>query len=228
MPSGMRIRFQVLEVVDPPDLGTLHPREAQERRRFTSGVVHSFTVPKPGEIAEIALSGLSSISYVWVSERLDHLFSPLRPALLESHPEGSQRCYTFDAPCGIVLHFSLYLPPGHASADTTWPMLFFMHAMHGRLDGDVNLFHESGAVPQLLRGDHRCPPSLRERFVVLSPQCPSDEVRGDGCGIWLRKGWFETSTYCDDVEVALWSLINCVVQGCTLNCMWNSMKQLTI
>ena len=83
--------------------------------------------------------------------------------------------------------------------------------MHSRLDGDNNAFYESDTPVRLLGGDcrfteGRCPESLRENFVVLSPQCPIDKERADG-GIWLRHGWYEASTYAYEVEESLAALL---------------------
>ena len=42
------------------------------------------------------------------------------------------------------------------------------------------------------------------------PQCPVDRSRGDGAGVWLRKGWYEESSYDAKVEEALLSLISLI------------------
>lgn len=129
-----------------------------------------------------------------------------------------QHCCTFDAPNGLSLGFCLYLPPGYGEQDSfEWPLLVFLHSMHDRLDGDNNLVYESDSPLRLLSGDSRCPKALRERFVVLSPQCPGDRTRGDGTGIWLRKGWFESSTYDVKLEAAVAALIQASLAALRLN-----------
>eukprot|EP00811_Abedinium_folium_P033429 NODE_6393_length_1676_cov_2.198838.p1 GENE.NODE_6393_length_1676_cov_2.198838~~NODE_6393_length_1676_cov_2.198838.p1 ORF type:complete len:547 (+),score=89.87 NODE_6393_length_1676_cov_2.198838:2-1642(+) len=167
--------------------------------------------------------------------------APLAPTLLPAC--GRMRCQTFDTRLRLgcrapPLHFCLYLPPGYhqtsapsapacpeggsrdsgvASSNSKstgkWPLLFFLHSMHGRLNGDNNLFFESDTPLRLLLGDAACPQALRERFVVLCPQCPADPERGDGSGIWLRKGYYEHSSYMHQVEVALAELLEAVLTG---------------
>jgi predicted peptidase len=119
--------------------------------------------------------------------------------------------------------FFIYFPPGYRGADATvdhstgWPLLLFLHSMHGRLDGDNNLFYESDTPIRLLLGDERCPPSLRDDFIVIAPQCPNDVERGDHAGVWLRKGWYETSSYSSEMELALASLILLVCRTCHID-----------
>merc|ERR1711971_805060 len=74
------------------------------------------------------------------------------------------------------------------------------------------MFYESDTPLMLLSGHASCPRSLRERFVVVSPQCPADPERGDGCGIWLRKGWFDSSSYNDKLQDAIHALISTVLK----------------
>lgn len=120
------------------------------------------------------------------------------------------------------MHFCMYLPPryggggragappGGGEGSDGWPLLLFLHSMHGRIDGDNNMFYESDTPLRLLLGHPSCPVALRERFIVVSPQCPLDPTRHDGAGIWLRNGWYEDSTYDDKMELALAGLIEAV------------------
>lgn len=141
----------------------------------------------------------------------------------ELPPPGEQRVYTLrgPGPDPSMLHFGLYLPPGFNDAGKVpeggWPLLLFLHSMHGRFDGDMNLFYESETPVRLLLGDPGCPRALSERFVVLCPQCPTDQDRGDGGGVWLRHGYYEHSTYASELEAALRSLIECSVSAFGVN-----------
>lgn len=133
------------------------------------------------------------------------------------HPGGKHRLYLFDATNGVSIKSSLYLPPGYhesLKSGQQWPLLIFLHSMHNRVDGDNNLFYESDTPLNLLLGDdERCPEALRQRFVVLAPECPDDRDRPQGSGIWLRHGWFETSTYAVEVERGLAQLVEATLTG---------------
>mmetsp|Transcript_65341 Transcript_65341/g.181249 ORF Transcript_65341/g.181249 Transcript_65341/m.181249 type:complete len:583 (-) Transcript_65341:88-1836(-) len=210
--------------------------EAHESRVFTWGPQHAVSAPPRGQVLEVHLQtaelsqqhppapALRSIPRASVTAFAGGL--PLSP----SPPAGRQRCYTFDAPGGVVLHFCMYLPPGYddrasvaeaqggcGNGTSGWPVLLFLHSMHGRLDGDNNLFFESDTPLHLLLGHPACPAALRERFIVVSPQCPVDPERPDGCGIWLRNGWYEDSTYAAEMELALAALLEAVAGACNVD-----------
>ncbi|CAJ1346190.1 unnamed protein product, partial [Effrenium voratum] len=102
-----------------------------------------------------------------------------------------------------------YLPPSFDFSER-WPLVLFLHSMHGRLEGDNNLFFESDTPVRLLDEPELCPAALKDRCVLLTPQCPIDKERGDGAGIWLRKGWYEDSVHDPKVEASLLGLVDTI------------------
>jgi len=231
----IKIRFCLVSMDEPE----CHPgvlqgymrEEAHEARRFSWSATHTVWGPPRGSVLEVQLcsSELTRAAPAPLVRQLPRASvtafaggAPL-PAPL---PKGRQQCYTFDAPGGVVLHFCMYLPPRYGSAqgiaggagegDATagWPLLLFLHSMHGRLDADNSLFYESDTPCRLLLGHPSCPTALRERFIVVSPQCPLDPERGDHAGIWLRNGWYEESTYDEEAEVALAALLEAICSSC--------------
>ncbi|CAK9017035.1 Uncharacterized protein SCF082_LOCUS13447 [Durusdinium trenchii] len=198
--------------------------EMHEQRHFTWSPRHSLRAPKvvwlesleigfANEILEVFLrrehcDGRSVTSWSIprrVLPRRAVVTAPGRPFWQEP---GTLRCFTFDGPGG-VLKYCLYVPKLDDLSEAS--LVLFLHSMHGKLEGDNNLFFESDTpLRVLLDEDPRCPSSLRERCVLLVPQCPVDRERGDGAGIWLRKGWYEESRYDEKVEASLMALVEMV------------------
>jgi len=114
----------------------------------------------------------------------------------------------------VTIDFCLYLPPGFFQSQKPWPLLVFLHAMHSRLDGDVSLFFESEAPPQLLLdttfGKEQCPELLRSGFVVVSPQCPRDPQAAQGSGVWFRRDWYGENSFASEVVDDLVALIEVI------------------
>ncbi|CAE8639066.1 unnamed protein product, partial [Polarella glacialis] len=139
---------------------------------------------------------------------------------VESSSRGRRQLLTLDLPFGGSCTFFIYFPPGYqgdARGGKSWPLLLFLHSMHSRIDGDNNVFYESDTPLRLLMGDERCPRALREDFVVVAPQCPADPERSDGGGVWLRKGWYETSSYDPAVEAMIAHLLLEVCSCCNVD-----------
>eukprot|EP00405_Crypthecodinium_cohnii_P022542 CAMPEP_0206470016 /NCGR_PEP_ID=MMETSP0324_2-20121206/30648_1 /ASSEMBLY_ACC=CAM_ASM_000836 /TAXON_ID=2866 /ORGANISM="Crypthecodinium cohnii, Strain Seligo" /LENGTH=536 /DNA_ID=CAMNT_0053943933 /DNA_START=198 /DNA_END=1808 /DNA_ORIENTATION=- len=124
---------------------------------------------------------------------------------------GGQKC------CELMLNVNLYVPPGFdPNEDKDWPLMLFLHSQHCRFDGDLNLHYESDTPPRLVLGDSRCPESLRNNFIILSPQNLSSRERGDigGDGMWLRRGEFgKDAEYDYPAEAVIWDLIETVKQS---------------
>lgn len=191
--------------------------EMHDARHFTWGPKLKLRSPRAGEVAEVFLRASNcdcSASWasppVWLRSREELVAGPDRPLPWSDQPPGTQRCFTFDASSGTTLKFSLYLPTGykHQPDDVyddmeRWPLVVFLHSMHGKIEGDNNLFFESDTALRLLQGDDRCPATLKQKCIFLAPQCPIDAERGDAAGVWLRRGWYEDSQYDEQVEVAL-------------------------
>lgn len=173
-------------------------------------------------LCTIAGSGSGCKIIVTCSERVDHLVFAQRPGELgKPLPKaGSQRCYSYEAPGGPLLHFALCIPPGYTTETKQgWPLLINLHALHDRLDGSGtnNLFRALDTpLGLLLSTGSRCPQALREGFVVLVPQCPPDVARGDGSGIWLAQG-YEESVYDKQFERSLRALIDNIVRSCNID-----------
>lgn len=217
-----------------------HRIKVHESRQCGWGWEYSLESPDAGQVVEATLStksgdnermhafsalscSVTSWTQAVVRPEVPDPFRLSGSAGTRRHPGGTQRLYLFDAPNDMLIKSCLYLPPGYheqpcvddgqdCSRSEGWPLLIFFHSMHGRLDGDNNLFYESDTPLELLLGDERCPEALRERFVVIAPECPADKDRGDG-GVWLRHGWYEESAYASEVEKALASLFETTVTG---------------
>jgi len=236
-----RIDFCVVRLDQPNShpgcLQGFYRNQVHDSRCFSWSAMHTMRAPGKGQICDVHLNAAHCAKVSnWRPPMYTYARSEIVPragGLMPTLPEhaGRQGSYTFDAPDGVELKFCLYLPPdyqrheklngaGHSSGDSTtdkaagWPLLIFLHSMHGRLDGDNNLFYESDTPLRLLLGFDRCPKALRERFIMLTPQCPPDYDRPQGCGVWLRHGWYETSTYAPEVETGLMSLIESVASSC--------------
>jgi predicted peptidase len=91
-------------------------------------------------------------------------------------------------------------------------VLVFLHAQHAKLDGDISLFFESEAPPQLVLGSHQCPEALRKEFVLICPQCPRDLSQMYGSGVWLYSDWYGKRTFMPEVESDLAALVELAVQ----------------
>ncbi|CAJ1440489.1 unnamed protein product [Effrenium voratum] len=194
--------------------------EMHEARQFTWSAEHVVYAPARG-VLEIFLTAQhcrpsasssrpgSSVPTAW-RWREDLVLGPAasgaRLAQL-AHAPGTQRCFTFDGP--TPLNCCLYLPPSFDFSER-WPLVLFLHSMHGRLEGDNNLFFESDTPVRLLDEPELCPAALKDRCVLLTPQCPIDKERGDGAGIWLRKGWYEDSVHDAKVEASLLGLVDTI------------------
>eukprot|EP00928_Gymnodinium_smaydae_P032034 TRINITY_DN23319_c0_g1_i1.p1 TRINITY_DN23319_c0_g1~~TRINITY_DN23319_c0_g1_i1.p1 ORF type:complete len:546 (-),score=18.73 TRINITY_DN23319_c0_g1_i1:30-1667(-) len=203
--------------------------EVHDYRKFTWSSMHTVVAPDVGQIAEVRLDTLHCR---WHSREYPETRVFARNELVlqaggvmphtASHA-GSQRCYTFDGPDGVTLKFCLYLPSGYTShpselgSGSGWPLVVFLHSMHSMLDGDNNMFYESDTPLRLLVGSDRCPKVLQEKCIMLTPQCPADLDRPQGQGLWLRHGWYETSTYAPEMETALFSLIESICCSCRVD-----------
>lgn len=183
--------------------------EMHEARHFTWSQKHRLQAPSSNEILEVHLSGPRCAP------------SSLQVLPRQAVTTGNRRCpwqapgmkcYTFDAEGGFVLKYCLYLPDCSRMTQESLTLVLFLHSMHGKLEGDNNLFFESDTPLRLLldEDEDRCPQSLRERCILLAPQCPTDRERGDGAGIWLRKGWYEESDYDHQAEAALMALVEMI------------------
>lgn len=183
--------------------------EMHEARHFTWSQKHRLQAPSSNEILEVHLSGPRCAP------------SSLQVLPRQAVTTGNRRCpwqapgmkcYTFDAEGGFVLKYCLYLPDCSRMTQESLTLVLFIHSMHGKLEGDNNLFFESDTPLRLLldEDEDRCPQSLRERCILLAPQCPTDRERGDGAGIWLRKGWYEESDYDHQAEAALMALVEMI------------------
>ena len=222
VPPNTPIKFQVVRL-----------DQEKSHRRFGWGWEYTVESPSAGQVVQAVLNIEGDESADWNVEaalstrlmcRQRAVVTPMTadPFRLEGadgakrHPGGVQRLYLFDASNGMSLKSCLYLPPGYreeVNEGRQWPLLIFLHSMHGRLDGDNNLFYGSDTpLELLLLGDQWCPETLRQRFVVLAPECPADKERGDG-GVWLRHGWYEDSTYSVEVERALAELFETTASG---------------
>ncbi|CAK0885352.1 unnamed protein product, partial [Prorocentrum cordatum] len=143
--------------------GTLQGKarfDMESSRRFTWSRCYKIQTPGVGEVLEVRL-GCGDVlpaspgarpaepeparCRCTVMPRGDALAFPQGAPLRALPSPGCQRCYTFDAPGGVTVNFSLYLPPSYEP----------YHSMHGRLDGDNNLFFESDTPVRLLLGDAR-------------------------------------------------------------------------
>lgn len=202
--------------------------DIHDNRTFLSCPWHAVTAPSAGSVAIVRLQcpelfklrclrGLKVIPRRDAVVTLDGISAN---AVISPPKPGRHKCYTFDAPNGKTLIFYLYAPAGYDNnhpsgfgGEEGWPMLMFFHSMHGRLDGDNNLLFESDTPVRMLGGDAdaRCPRALKERFVVLAPQCPEDREKGGDCSMWLRKGWFEVSSFDPDMTAALGALVRGVL-----------------
>lgn len=220
------IAFCLLHIQDAEDLLGIHPYEAQERRRFAWEPSVTLRSPTAGNVLEVtlALSQSGSPRSVATLPRSDCVIQTREDLSrrLKQHREGSQRNYVFDGPNNVTIDFCLYLPPGFSQSRMLWPLLVFLHAMHSRLDGDVNLFFESEAPPQLLLGTpfgkEQCPELLRSSFVVLSPQCPRDPQAAQGSGVWFRRDWYGEASFAAEVVDDLASLIEMMTAHPRMDC----------
>lgn len=245
LPQNSLVTFCILRVDQPEShpgvLQGCRRIEVHESRHFEWSAEYTIRIPASGLVVDATFQDLERLwsSGKGVPPNQEPSLDVRRRQEIVAFPDGScglsllrpapipggQRCYTFDGPGpeGETLKFSLYLPPrfGVAQGDVDgvigWPLLIFLHSMHARLDGDMNLFYESDTLVRLLLGAPDCPAALRERFVVISPQCPPDIDRQDGAGIWLRAGWYEDSSYDTYMEAALRGLIEAVAGSCQVD-----------
>ena len=71
---------------------------------------------------------------------------------------------------GRSISYLLYLPQGYADQPGPWPLMFFLHG-RGESHGPLSLVKKWGPPGLLDRGVHL-------PYVVVSPQCPSNESWG--------------------------------------------------
>lgn len=229
VPALASLKFWIMRVIDTEDILENHPTENRQLRRFEWLRKFWHYAPKPGEVLEVKLfRGLEQEGYrkghcTFLNIRtLPRSACTIRSTddfreRIADHREGSQRCYTFDGKTGAKLDFILYLPPGFYQAAKPFPILMFMHAMHGCIDGDISLMYESEAPPQLLlekydEEEDKCSNLLRNSFVVICPQCPIDWSHGYGSGVWLYTDWYHEPTYLQTVEDSLAGLVEAIAQ----------------
>jgi len=189
--------------------------EMHTARHFTWSQTYGLRAPCSNEILQVYLKahhcrGHNSEVAVLNTRKLPRHAVTTAPGRPFWQPPG-MRCFTFDGPEGFILKYCLYLPDTSRMQEPL-SLVLFLHSMHGKLEGDNNLFFESDTPLRLLldEDDERCPRSLRERCIFLAPQCPTDRERGDGAGIWLRKGWYEESDYDQQAENALMALVEMI------------------
>lgn len=100
---------------------------------------------------------------------------------------GSQTSHVFNAKVNRTVTYAYlqWLPAAYdPAADRRWPLLVFLHGA-GERGTDVQLVTKHGP-PKLLAGggtlgedETAAARSLGEKFIVISPQCPPDQVWDD-------------------------------------------------
>eukprot|EP00746_Dinoflagellata_sp_MGD_P166280 gnl/MRDRNA2_/MRDRNA2_96053_c0_seq1.p1 gnl/MRDRNA2_/MRDRNA2_96053_c0~~gnl/MRDRNA2_/MRDRNA2_96053_c0_seq1.p1 ORF type:complete len:611 (-),score=97.59 gnl/MRDRNA2_/MRDRNA2_96053_c0_seq1:69-1901(-) len=217
VPAGVPIKYQVTYQLEGSCMGDDWWWQGEHQ----CGICRS-VIPRAGFVAKVMHKGVNEVPMTEFVDRKDFLAEQKRAR----HPGGTQRWCTWDAPNGVTLQYSLFLPVGHQGRRTCtasrsdcgrWPLLVFLHAMHYEMDSNMcNLFHDGCSPPSLLY--HNSAPSELTQFVVLCPHCPEDPLRGDGIGLWLRSGpRFERSDYSQEMENALDALTEDVCQAYSID-----------
>ena len=89
----------------------------------------------------------------------------------DAQPQTGQHAEKFEKQITIKLDYLLYLPQDYTQQqDKHWPLIVFLHGS-GERGSDIEVVKKHG--PPKIVGEKDSP--LKDRFIVVSPQCPANQ-----------------------------------------------------